>query len=441
MIFGQYSAGTRSLIALGVIGTVSAAAVLMLRPQATTSTSDLPEQPNISLASLPIAQDIFGTARPTQSIETTLQRRETLSGLMDRLDVNRRDGALALSSLTEPGYLDARRVRSGLKVTAYMDGDALSAFAVEPEAGRRLLTKREADGRFYAAELKSKLINEPIVVKGSITTSLYEDARVLGAADQQVVDFAQVFAYDVDFQREVHPGDKFEMVFESLSDERGNIIRRGDVLYASLNGKAVDKGFYRFTTPDEGATDYFQGNGESATRFLMKTPINGARLSSSFGRRRHPISGYSRLHKGTDFAAPSGTPIYAAGHGTVERASRYGGYGKYVRVRHANGYKTAYAHMSRYGPGVKSGRRIRQGDIVGYVGSTGASTGPHLHYEVYINGKPVNAMALKLPTGRKLANTPEIMTAFEARRDEIDLFREIENGGDLMITAANSPAP
>jgi len=264
---------------------------------------------------------------------------------------------------------------------------------------------------------------------------------VLGAADQQVVDFAQVFAYDVDFQREVHPGDKFEMVFESLSDERGNIIRRGDVLYASLNGKAVDKGFYRFTTPDEGVTDYFQGNGESATRFLMKTPINGARLSSSFGRRRHPISGYSRLHKGTDFAAPSGTPIYAAGHGTVERASRYGGYGKYVRVRHANGYKTAYAHMSRYGPGVKSGRRIRQGDIVGYVGSTGASTGPHLHYEVYINGKPVNAMALKLPTGRKLANTPEIMTAFEARRDEIDLFREIENGGDLMITAANSPAP
>jgi murein DD-endopeptidase MepM/ murein hydrolase activator NlpD len=231
------------------------------------------------------------------------------------------------------------------------------------------------------------------------------------------------------------------MVFESLSDERGNIIRRGDVLYASLNGKAVDKGFYRFTTPDEGVTDYFQGNGESATRFLMKTPINGARLSSSFGRRRHPISGYSRLHKGTDFAAPSGTPIYAAGHGTVERASRYGGYGKYVRVRHANGYKTAYAHMSRYGPGVKSGRRIRQGDIVGYVGSTGASTGPHLHYEVYINGKPVNAMALKLPTGRKLANTPEIMTAFEARRDEIDLFREIENGGDLMITAANSPAP
>jgi murein DD-endopeptidase MepM/ murein hydrolase activator NlpD len=322
-----------------------------------------------------------------------------------------------------------------------MDGDALSAFAVEPEAGRRLLTKREADGRFYAAELKSKLISEPIVVKGSITTSLYEDARVLGAADQQVVDFAQVFAYDVDFQREVHPGDKFEMVFESLSDERGNIIRRGDVLYASLNGKAVDKGFYRFTTPDEGVTDYFQGNGESATRFLMKTPINGARLSSSFGRRRHPISGYSRLHKGTDFAAPSGTPIYAAGHGTVERASRYGGYGKYVRVRHANGYKTAYAHMSRYGPGVKSGRRIRQGDIVGYVGSTGASTGPHLHYEVYINGKPVNAMALKLPTGRKLANTPEIMTAFEARRDEIDLFREIENGGELMITAANSPAP
>lgn len=441
MIFGQFSAGTRSLIALGIIGSVSVAAVLMLRPQTDAIVSDTPEKPIISLASLPIEHDLFGVANPTKAIRSQLKRRETLSGLMDRLDVNRLDGALALSSLTEPGYLDARRVRSGLKVTAYMDGETLSAFAVEPEAGRRLLTKRGADGQFYAAELNSKLIAEPIVVKGSITTSLYEDARVLGAADQQIVDFAQVFAYDVDFQREVHPGDKFEMVFESLSDERGNIIRRGDILFASLNGKALNKSFYRFKTPDEGVTDYFQANGESATRFLMKTPINGARLSSSFGRRRHPISGYTRLHKGTDFAAPTGTPIYAAGHGTVERASRYGGYGKYVRVRHANGYKTAYAHMSRYGPGVKSGRRVRQGDIIGYVGSTGASTGPHLHYEVYINGKPVNAMALRLPTGRKLANMPDIMTAFEVRRDEIDAFRETENGDDLMIAAAIPPAP
>lgn len=160
----------------------------------------------------------------------------------------------------------------------------------------------------------------------------------------------------------------------------------------------------------------------------MKTPINGARLSSSFGRRRHPISGYSRLHKGTDFAARSGTPIFAAGNGVVERASRYGGYGKYARIQHANGYETAYAHMSRYGPGIKKGKRVRQGDIIGYVGSTGASTGPHLHYEVLINGKHVNAMRLKLPTGRTLEG--DLLKAFDRNRRLIDAHRQ-ELGADI----------
>ena len=169
----------------------------------------------------------------------------------------------------------------------------------------------------------------------------------------------------------------------------------------------------------------------------MKTPINGARLSSSFGRRRHPISGYTRMHKGTDFAAPTGTPIYAAGHGTVERASRNGGYGNYVRIRHANGYQTAYAHLSRYGPGIRSGKRVRQGDVIGYVGSTGASTGPHLHYEVHINGRAVNAMTLKLPTGRKLEMAPEMFAEFQVRRDEIDAARIIPNLPQPGVMAAN----
>ena len=167
----------------------------------------------------------------------------------------------------------------------------------------------------------------------------------------------------------------------------------------------------------------------------MKTPINGARLSSSFGRRRHPISGYSRLHKGTDFAARSGTQIFAAGNGVVERASRYGGYGKYVRIQHANGYETAYAHMSRYGPGVRKGRRVRQGDIIGYVGSTGASTGPHLHYEVLINGRHVNAMSLRLPTGRTLEG--DLLTDFEASRQAIDAQRTALSV--TMIADSNNP--
>ena len=441
------SLGLRSLALLcgfavvAVIGSVTLRANLHKSDSAPVAAPE----PALAMAAVALGPEEFGLSAPLSRIDTELRRGETLSGLMDRLEVPPLDGAQALNSLIEPAYLDARRVQPGLKVSAYLAGDKLTAFAMEAEPGRRLLAKRREDGSFRGFALDSRLTPMPQVLSGTIETSLYNEARKLGAGDQQVVDFAQVFAYDVDFQREVHPGDKFELVFDVLRDERGNVIKRGDLLYAALDGKAITKSFYRFTTPDEDVTDYFQANGESATKFLMKTPINGARLSSSFGRRRHPISGYTRLHKGTDFAAPTGTPVYAAGHGTIERASRYGGYGNYVRIRHAKGYKTAYAHLSRYGRGIKSGRRVRQGDIIGYVGSTGASTGPHLHYEVYVNGKPVNAMRLKLPTGRKLAMAPEVFDVFRLRRDEIDAMRAAAGidlaPAELVVAEAPPPAP
>ena len=308
------------------------------------------------------------------------------------------------------------------------------ALSLRETSERSIFVTRQTDGGYQAYELKAKLSETYERIAGAITTSLYEDARAGGAGDQQVVDFAGIFAYDIDFQREIHPGDTYEILFEVFRDERGNIIKAGNVVYAELNGKALKRGFYRFTPDDDPVTDYYDGKGESATRFLMKTPINGARLSSHFGRRRHPISGYSKLHKGTDFAAPSGTPIYAAGHGRVERASRYGGYGKYVRIRHANGYKTAYAHMSRYGRGIRKGKRVRQGDIVGYVGSTGASTGPHLHYEVLRGGRQVNAMKLNFPTGRKLAGTPEVFETFQALKRDIDAKRR-DLGAEIEVSS------
>ncbi|MEO0608466.1 MAG: M23 family metallopeptidase [Pseudomonadota bacterium] len=435
------SHGTRSLLAIGAIVALSGATVLALKIEATPSTvAALPEPEPINLAALPIEPEDFGLGAPLDVRPAKLKRRETLSDVVKRLDLPGNQGHLALYSLTNSDLLDARRARPGLEVTAHVDGDELNALSVNLEPGRRLMAKRMPDGAFKAFALDSQLIPMPMTVRGKIQTSLYQDAQQLGAEDQQVVDFAQVFAYDLDFQREVHPGDEFEMVFDVMTDERGNVIRRGDVLYAALNGKAVNKSFYRFTTPDEKITDYFQANGESSTKFLMKTPINGARLSSRFGKRRHPISGYTRLHKGTDFAAPTGTPIYAAGNGVVERASRYGGYGHYVRIRHSKGFKTAYAHMSRYGRGVRSGVRVRQGQIIGYVGSTGASTGPHLHYEVYKNGKAVDAMRLKLPTGRKLAMDPEVFEEFAIVRDQIDAIRATTpKGSEPMITASVAP--
>ena len=438
------SHGTRSLLAIGAIVALSGSTVLVLKTETATQTvAAIPEPEPINLAALPIQPEEFGIGEPLDIRPAKLKRRETLSDVVNRLDLPGNQGHLALYSLTNSDLLDARRARPGLEVTAHVDGDELNALSVNLEPGRRLMAKRMPDGAYRAFALNSQLIPMPMTVRGKIETSLYQDAQQLGAEDQQVVDFAQVFAYDLDFQREVHPGDKFELVFDVMTDERGKVIRRGDVIYAALNGKAVDKAFYRYTTPDEDVTDYFQANGESSTKFLMKTPINGARLSSRFGKRRHPISGYTRLHKGTDFAAPTGTPIYAAGNGVVERASRYGGYGHYIRIRHAKGYKTAYAHLSRYARGVKSGRRVKQGQIIGYVGSTGASTGPHLHYEVYKNGKAVDVMRLKLPTGRKLAMDPDVFEAFAVERDRIDAIRGDERTLPefVVATVGAPPAP
>lgn len=438
------SAGMRSLVAIGALVGLSATTVYVLDMQ-TPETIEAEVEPEIppSLASIAIEPEDFGIAEPLDVRTAKLKRRETLSDVINRLDLPNNDGHRALYSLTSSDLLDARRALPGMQLTAHVADDTLNAVSIELDASRRLLAKRMPDGEYKAMALDARLIPQPMIVKGSIETSLYQDAQLLGAEDQQVVDFAQVFAYDLDFQREVHPGDAFEMVFNVMTDERGNVIRRGEVLYAALNGKAVNKSFYRFTTPDENITDYFQANGESSTKFLMKTPINGARLSSRFGKRRHPISGYTRLHKGTDFAAPTGTPIYAAGNGVVERASRYGGYGHYIRIRHSKGYKTAYAHLSRYARGMRSGRRVRQGETIGYVGSTGASTGPHLHYEVYKNGKPVDAMRLKLPTGRKLAMDPEILAEFEIERDRIDEIRMAEEPPvpGILTAAAAPPAP
>lgn len=367
----------------------------------------------------------------------TLKRRSTLVETLSAIGADPIEANKALQPLYELGLVDPRRVVAGLAMTANFteEDNQLLSVSFSPENGRHVLSKRLANGRFFASDLEVERRPSTNRVTATITTSLYEAALDAGATDQQVAEFAQIFAYDIDFQRQIQAGDTFEILYENFVDERGNHVSSGDILYASLSGRALERSFYRHTPTDDNVTDYFTADGKSATRFLMKTPINGARLSSSFGRRRHPISGYSRLHKGTDFAARSGTPILAAGNGVVERASRYGGYGKYVRIQHANGYETAYAHMSRYGPGVRKGRRVRQGDIIGYVGSTGASTGPHLHYEVLINGRHVNAMSLSLPTGRELEDT--LLREFEKTRRTVDEQREALSAN--LVADATAP--
>ncbi len=311
---------------------------------------------------------------------------------------------------------------------AAADGDAPEArlisleFRADPET--RVYVRRDDTGGFVGEKSAVALTTRMLSFSGRINGSLYTSAKAVGAPDQIIADLADAFSYDVDFQREIFGGDEFEAIFEARYDDQGNLVSTGDIVYARLNwrGRKKEKGYYRFDDNDDGRADFFDATGQSARRLLMKTPIDGARLSSGFGNRRHPILGYRRAHKGVDFAAPRGTPIKAAGDGVIERANRYGGFGNYVRIRHANGYKTAYAHLNGFARGMRAGKRVRQGDIIGYVGSTGRSTGPHLHYEVHLNGTAVNPMRLKIAaTGKKL--TGASLDRFQAQRALIDAMR------------------
>ncbi len=361
---------------------------------------------------------------PRQTLRAEVRRNETLSSVLDRLGAARDEANGAVYAAA--AHVDLTRVRPGDSVTAWfepgMTGELrLMGLSLRPDSERQVLVSRDLDGGWATHELKAKLTPSHHRVAGTVQTSIYQAAVAQGASDQQVVDYADIFGYDIDFQRGVQPGDEFEIFYETLDDERGQQVKSGAVLFASIDGQALKKDFYRFTAPDDGAVDYYDAQGQSVKKFLMKTPINGARLSSGFGNRRHPVLGYTKLHKGTDFAAPTGTPIYAAGNGVIEKYGSWSSFGNYARIQHANGYETAYAHMSRFAKGLRVGSRVRQGQIIGYVGTTGRSTGPHLHYEVHVNGKPVNAMGLKLPTGRKLEAAA--LEAFKAEMGRIDALR------------------
>jgi murein DD-endopeptidase MepM/ murein hydrolase activator NlpD len=301
---------------------------------------------------------------------------------------------------------------------------------------KRLSLKRRPDGGFDAEASAVALMPRVAAVSGRIEGSLYLAAKRAGAPDPIIGELANIFAYDVDFQREIIDGDEFEAIYEMLYDEDGEFVGTGDILYGRLSwrNRARQKGYYRFASTEGGRAEYFDASGESARRLLMKTPIDGARLSSGFGSRRHPILGYMKAHQGVDFAAPRGTPIKAAGSGVVERAGPWSTYGNYIRIRHANGYKTAYAHLNSIRKGIRPGKRVDQGDIIGYVGTTGRSTGPHLHYEVHLNNKPVNPQNLKIATGVTLRGAE--LSRFKSARDAIDAMRlPAENPPDLLAEA------
>ncbi|MDC6482383.1 M23 family metallopeptidase [Pelagibacteraceae bacterium] len=270
---------------------------------------------------------------------------------------------------------------------------------------------------FDVSKIVLKLNKKEIVLSNTIKNNLYSSAVKAGLEPNIIVEFANIFGFEVDFQRDIRRGDTFEVYYEQFVDDDNIVRRTGKIIYASMfvNNKEIT--LYNFKYNNEAG--FYDVDGKSVIKTLMKTPINGARLSSSFGMRKHPILGFNKLHQGTDFAAPKGTPIMASGNGVVAMAQKYKGYGNYILLKHNSIFKTAYAHLSKYGRGIQKGVRVSQGQIIGYVGSTGMSTGPHLHYEVIKNGKKINSQRLKLPTGKILNN--EARNKFEVERIKIDV--------------------
>ena len=262
-----------------------------------------------------------------------------------------------------------------------------------------------------------KLYRKEIVVKNKISNNLYNAAIEVQIEPNIIIEFARIFGFEVDFQRDIRKEDWFEIYYEKFEDDNGKVRDTGKIIYASMYVNGEEINLYNFKFNDE--EEYYDIKGKSITKSLMKTPINGARLSSSFGMRKHPILGYNKMHRGTDFAAPSGTPIMASGSGTITRARWCGGGGNCIKIKHNSTYETIYAHMKSFAKGIKEGRKVRQGQIIGYVGSTGLSTGPHLHYEVVVNGKKVNSQKLKLPSGKILKGKAREL--FELERIKIDL--------------------
>jgi len=326
---------------------------------------------------------------------------DTLMRLLSDAGAEPEESHQAIAALNSK--FNPRRLRIGQEITLTferLDSETLrlDELALAPSVEREVSVVRNGDS-FRAQEVLRAFDMVPARITGEIEDSLYNAGIEAGLPMSVLSEFIRLFSFDVDFQREIQPGDGYEVFFERHLDEQGRAVKSGRILAASLTLSGRQLRYFQFQ-PRSGDVDYFNAQGQSVKKALLRTPIDGAKLTSGFGVRRHPIMGYTLMHRGVDFGAPVGTPIQAAGDGVVEQAGWNGAYGNYIRVKHGNGYSTAYAHLSRLG--VKAGQRVRQGQILGAVGTTGRSTGPHLHYEVVQQGRQVNPMNVRFPSGQKL---------------------------------------
>jgi murein DD-endopeptidase MepM/ murein hydrolase activator NlpD len=398
-------------------------------PAIETSVTSLPLQtaalpPPPPLSSLPLPTPGDSSMMETVQVESG----DTLMDLLTDAGIGRTEAHNAISALGDVfsprDLMPGQQITLGLNLHESINQDSveveLASIALQPSVERDVMVERRDDGEFQAKAIERPLTTEMALASARIDSSLYQAGQDAAVPLSILSEVIKAFAYDVDFEREIHPGDTFEIVYERLEDDQGRLARTGNIRYAALTQGGQTLEIYWFE-PKEGSGEFYNAKGESVRKDLLRTPLDVVRVTSGFGMRKHPILGYSKMHKGVDFAASTGTPILASGGGTVEFAGKYKGYGNFIKIRHNSQYQTAYGHLSRFAKGLSKGDKVKQGQVIGYVGSTGLATGPHLHYEVLVDGKNMNPMKLKF-AGRKLDKKE--LRQFEAVKADIKKLRQ-----------------
>lgn len=390
-----------------------------VRPLEITERQDIEEKSPLSVYASVLPENFIDLVRvaPAAGEEETGARKfeiksgETIGGILQNAGLNSTESHKVVEALKK--HVDMRKIQAGQVFDARFEKSAPAEDAEGSEAGLVLAEMSMdidsiksvnilKDGDAFKAEIKEKeVIKRTYAGSTEIQTSLYGSAARSGIPSPVIAKIIRMYSWSVDFQRDIRRDDKIEVLYDVYETEDGKHVRYGDIQYANLNLGGIDLQLYQYED-DNGSTSYYDKLGRSAKKTIMKTPVDGARMSSGFGMRKHPILGYGKMHKGVDFAAPIGTPVYAAGDGVLEEVGRKGAYGNYVRIRHTSSLKTAYAHLHKFAKGMSSGKRVKQGDLIAYVGSTGRSTGPHLHFEVLMNGEQVNPNRVDLSIGEDL---------------------------------------
>ena len=364
---------------------------------------------------------IFNNLEPRfKKVSHKVEFGDTFDSILNQYSINKNEITIIKKKLSNKINLNNLNTNQKIFFTIDQTNDSIKEFLFQISNKEKIILTQDLENKNFKEEIVlTKLKKEVVYRENIISLSLYKSAVDQTIPINIILDFARIYGFQVDFQRDIRKLDKFQIMYEAFIDEDEKIIETGNILFANLILSGEDNSLYFFD--NEGSVGHYDKNGKSIQKALMKTPINGARLSSPFGMRKHPIDGFNKMHRGTDFAAPMGTPIMASGSGIIKKAGWCGGGGNCVMIKHNSTYQTIYAHMSKFAKGIRNGVRVKQGQTIGYVGSTGKSTGPHLHYEVLINGKKVNSQTLKLPSGKVLKGDERKI--FETKKIKLNVLK------------------